>query len=106
MLPALAGTKGSTARARGQSGRDLAKIEAEIGEDAAHPARLGVIALFQGIERLDLVRLVAIERDLQSGERTFDAALRLRRRKLHTGIERRARLQVRLALWRRNENDG
>ena len=41
--------------------------------ESPHAARLGVVGLFERVQRLDLMGFVAIERKLQAGERAVDA---------------------------------
>ena len=52
----------------------LAEVEAELREHAADAARLGIVGLRQRIDRRVLALLDPIERRLQAGDRSADAA--------------------------------
>ncbi len=63
-------------RAAGRSVDVLGGVEADVGEHGAHPPRLGIVALFERGERVDLAAFDPIERFLEPREHGFDIALR------------------------------
>src|SRR5262249_58193985 len=87
-------------------GGDLGDVDPEVGEHAAHAACLGVVAFLDRLERLDLTALDAVERVLESGQHAVEAAARrVRRGPRDRCVWGDARLEPRLAIGRRDEDD-
>src|SRR6266702_400941 len=66
--------EGATGPASSRARRDLAGIDAERGEHAAHAVLPGIVILLDRIEGCGLARFDPVERGLQARERPVDAA--------------------------------
>src|SRR5665213_33340 len=100
------GNEGTAHAGTWRRGLQLRHVEAEIADDAAHPAHARFDAVFDRIERRHLAALDAIERRLQADEHVVDS---LDFRELVCGRldgYRRTRFEPRLAVWRRHEDRG
>ena len=97
------GTAHGRARRRGFQ---LRHVEAEIAEDAAHPAHARFHAVFDRVERRHLAALDLVERGLQADQNVVDALDLGELVGLDGGDDRRARFQPRLAVRRRHEDHG